>query len=153
MSPPGVPAPIVNADLTVGSLLARSHDRSMTLCDQMLGPVMDPDATFVERWSALRFVSEQLQERCDREQKLLDELRTLLPPEVQVRLERQGDEVVRLRQDVELLAAARGTGHNLANAMQSLIQALRIWYAEIEFSLGELHRSDISPRAAELLNH
>jgi hypothetical protein len=139
------------SEQTLGSFLAQSHDRSMAQCDRMLGPVMDPNATFVERWGALRFVSEQLQERCGLEQKLLGELQPLLPPHVWDQLQHQAGQVVRYREDVERLARGRCTARDLAQAAQELVQALRLWYAEIEFGLGDLRWRDLSRRASELL--
>jgi hypothetical protein len=123
----------------------------MAQCDRMLGPVMDPNATFVERWGALRFVSEQLQERCLLEQKLLGELQPLLPPQVWDQVQRQAGQVARYREDVERLARGRCTAHALAQAAQELVRALRLWYAEIEFGVQDLGRRDLTRRVWELL--
>src|SRR5687767_15055561 len=130
--------PQTKSEPTVGSFLARSHDRSMAQCDWMLGPVMDPDATFLPRWGALRFVTEQLQERCGQEEKLLDELEDRLSPGMRDRIRQQSEEVDRLRQAVERLARGRCTARDLAHAAQDLIQGLRLWFAEIELGLGDV---------------
>jgi hypothetical protein len=143
--------PQTNSEPTLGSFLALSHDRSMAQCDRMLGPVMDPNATFVERWGALRFVSEPLQERCQLEQKLLGELQPLLPPHVWGQLQRQAGQVVRYREDVERLARGRCTARDLAQAAQELVRALRLWYAEIEFDVEDIGRRDLTHRVWELL--
>jgi hypothetical protein len=113
---------------------------------------MDPEVTFVQRWGAVRFVSEQLQERCRQEAALLEELQDLLSRAELDRLRRQGGRIARLRQDVERLARGRCTGRDLAHAAQELIQALRLWYAEIEFSLRDTPVSSIGARASQILN-
>ena len=123
----------------------------MAQCDRMLGPVMDPNPSFVQRWSALRFVSEQVQERCRQEEKLLEELQTRLAPEMRARVRRQGEQVMQYRQNVERLARGRCTARDLAGAVQELIEALRLWYAEIEFGLGEVRLGDIGSRAHQIL--
>ena len=143
--------PETKSEPTVGSFLARFHDRSMAQCDCVLGPVMDPDATFLLRWGALRFVSEQLQERCRQEEKLVDELRARLSPGMRDRIRQLGEDVDRLRQAVERLARGRCTARELADAAQDLIQGLRLWFAEIEFGLGDVCLSEISPCANQIL--
>lgn len=153
MSPSALLAqPATAAEPTVASVLAPSHDRSMAQCDRMLGPVMDPWATFFQRWGALWFVSEQLQERYDLEQKLLDELLPVIAPAMRDRLRLQGEQVSQLRQDVQRLAAGRSTARDLARAVEELVQVLRLWYAEIEFGLGEVRRDDIGSRANQILD-
>jgi hypothetical protein len=124
----------------------------MAQCDQMLGPIMDSDATFFQRWGALRFVSEQLQERCRVEVRLLDELEARLAPEMRDRIRQQGAWIVQLRQDVERLAQGRCTARDLASAARELIQALRLWYAEIEYALGDIPLSQIGSRANQIVN-
>lgn len=139
------------ATQTVGSILAQSHDRSMARCDRMLGPITDPDATFFQRWGAVRFVSEQLQERYLLEQELLDLLRPVLAPELRGRLQLQADRVWRLRQDIERLGTGHHTARELAHATRELIEALRLWYAEMEFGLGDVELGDIGSRAERIL--
>lgn len=124
----------------------------MAQCDRMLGPVMDPDATFFERWGALRFVREPLQERLRTEQTLLDELNAVLSPAMHERILVQGERVRRLLNQVERLACGRCTARELAQATQELVQALRIWYAEIEFGVGNLRRGDLANETSRLLD-
>ena len=147
-----LPQPDTVVDPRLGSTLASSHDRWMAECDRALGPITEPDATWLQRWGAMRFVTEQLPERCRLEQELVSELEPFLQGSLNDRLQNQAKLVHQLRQEVERLAFDRCTARDLARRTLDLVQALRIWYAETEFAIGEVQPTQISVKASRILN-
>ena len=136
---------------TLARPLAAAHDRWMADCDVALGPVTDRDATFLQRWAAVRYVSETFVERFHLEQELLEELRPFILPEVRERLWMQVERLTRLQENLERLARQRGSAREISYCARELLEALRLWYAEIEFAVGELPQIEIGQRANRLL--
>jgi hypothetical protein len=132
-------------------VLAATHDRWMADADQALGPVMEPDASFFQRWTAVRYLWDEFAERLQLEQELLDELHPLIHPEAWERLSIQAHRVKRLRQDLALLADQSGTRREVALTAHALLDGLRLWYAEIEFTVGLIELIHLSPYATRLL--
>lgn len=132
-------------------ILAGTHDRWMAEADKVLGPVTERDATFFQRWAAIRYLSDTFPERFGMERELLEELHPFIVAEVRERLTLQVDRLIRLQQDLERLARQRGTAREVAHTARELLEALRLWYAEIEFAVGELREEDVGPGAARLL--
>lgn len=136
---------------TFDPILARTHDRWMSEADKIIGPVTDPDATFMQRWAAVRYVWDELPVRLQLEQELLDELHPFIPAEMRARLSMQLDRLHHLHQDFDGLAHRSSTARELARTARALLEALRLWYAEIEFAAGEIRRADVGYAAASLL--
>jgi hypothetical protein len=146
-----IPEPETSVEGTLDPILAATHDRWMAEADKALGPVMDSDATFSQRWVAARYLSEEFAERLQLEQQLIDELPPFLCPEAQERLSAQAARVRQLRQDLSGVVHRLGTVPEMIRVARALMDALRLWYAEIEFAIGRVHLADVSPTAARLL--
>jgi hypothetical protein len=136
---------------TLGTRFTTAHDTWMTDADNYLLPITNSEATFWERWGALRYVQEQLQRRFHLERKLLEELRAFLPAELRERLWMQADRLTRLLEEFERLGHQRESARELAHTTRQLIEALRLWYAEIEFAAGGIQRADLSREGVRLL--
>lgn len=136
---------------TLGRRLADAHDNWMADADHFLFPVADANATFWERWAAVRYVEDQLLDRFQLERRLLDELRPFLTPEIKERLGMQVDRLSRLLADFRRLGGERARARELAHTTRELVDALRLWYAEIEFGAGEIQGSDVSKDGMRLL--
>ena len=136
---------------TFDPILAGTHDRWMAEADKIIGPVTDPDATFMQRWAAVRYVWDELPVRLQLEQELLDELHPFISAEIRARLSMQLDRLHRLHREFDGLAHRSSTARELARTARALLEALRLWYAEIEFAAGEIRRADVGDAAASLL--
>jgi hypothetical protein len=123
----------------------------MTDTDRYLLPVTNSDATFWERWAAIRYVQEQLLARFHLERNLLEELRSFLTPEMKERLWMQADRLTRLLGEFDRLGRQRESARQLAHVARELIEALRLWYAEIEYAAGGVRRNDLSREGVQLL--
>lgn len=138
-------------DVALALPLATTHDRWMTDCDCALGPVTDPDATFLQRWAAIRYASDTFDERFRLERELIHQLRPFIVAELWERLLMQEDRLTRLHLDLERLARQRGAARELARTARDFVESLRLWYAEIEFAVGEVRQKDIGAEARRLL--
>ena len=157
MHAPTIPSPTValgsntRVTDTIGSRLTLAHDGWMADGDRFLSPITSADATFWERWAGVRYVKDQLLARFRLERDLLDELRPFLTAEIRERLQLQADRIARLLTGFERLAGQRETARELAHTTRELIEALRLWYAEIEFAAGGIRWSDVSGEGHRLL--
>jgi len=140
------------ADGTLADSLAPTHDRWMAECDEALGPVTDGDATYLQRWTAVAYVGDTFPRRFQLEQDLVEELHPFILPEVRQRLSMQVDRLTRLQEDLEHLVRQRDTARDVAHFARALEEALRLWYADIEFAVGHLKVEEIGPWAGELLD-
>jgi hypothetical protein len=138
-------------ELTLGPILASAHDLWMAEADIALGPVTDPLATFFQRWTAVRYLWDQFAARFSLEQELLKELHSFVMPGLRERLGMQENRLARLQHDLDRLAHQRGTAREVARKSRDLLEALRLWYAEIEFAAGEIRRNDLSREGLRLL--
>jgi hypothetical protein len=128
------------------------HDSWMADADQTLEPMMHRDATFWQRWAAVNFLREQFPERLDLERELLTELHAFLTPELNERLRMQIERLQHLHRDLEQLNQRRATAQETAVAVRELLEALRLWYAEIEFAASGVRREDLGSRARRQLD-
>ena len=136
---------------TLDSILSGIHDRWMAEADRIIGPVTERDATFMQRWAAVRYVWNELPARLQLEQELLKELHPFIPAEIWERLSMQLDRLHHLHRDLDGLAHRTGTARELARTARAMLEALRLWYAEIELALGEIERADMGYAATSVL--
>ena len=145
-----IPRPATR-DLLFRTLLP-IHDTWMADADQTLEPMTRRDATFWERWAAVNYLREQFPERLRVEQDLVTELHAFLTAEFNERLRLQVERLARLHQDVRQLSQRRVPAAEMAAAVSSLLEALRLWYAEVELAAGGIKRKDLGTRATRLLD-
>jgi len=127
------------------------HDSWMAEADQTLEPMMHRDATFWQRWAAVNFLREQFPERLALEAELLTELHAFLTAELNERLRMQIERLEHLHRELEL-NQRRATAREMAIAVRELLEALRLWYAEIEFAASVVRREDLGSRASRLFD-
>lgn len=137
---------------TLAPILARVHDRWMAEADVALDPITDPQATFFQRWTAVRYLWDQFAERFQLEQDLVEQLHPFIPAEIRARLTMQIDRVNRLQQEMDRLAHQRGVARELARTARALLEALRLWYAEIEFVAGDIRQEDTTAAVQRILD-
>ena len=145
------PRPTAKLLETLSPRFTLAHDNWMADGDRFLRPVADADATFRERWGAIRHVEDQLLKRFQVERLLLGELRAFLTPEMNERLWMQADRLTRLLGTFGRLGRQRESARELAHTTRELLEALRLWYAEIELAAGGIQASDLSREGIRLL--
>jgi hypothetical protein len=145
------PPPNARVTDTLGTRLTVAHDNWMADGDRFLLPITNADATFWERWAAVRYVDDQLLGRFHLERALLEELRAFLTPEIKERLWLQADRLSRQLGEFNRLGRQRESARELVHTTRDLLDALRLWYAEIEFAAGGIRSSDVSREGTQLL--
>jgi hypothetical protein len=143
--------PNTRAGETLGTKFTVAHDNSMADGDRFLLPVADADATFWERWAALRYVDDQLLHRFHLERALLQELHAFVTAEMNERLSMQADRLTRLLAEFTRLGRQRESARELARTTRDILAAFRLWYAEIELAAGQIRWTDISREGVRLL--
>ena len=99
----------------------------------------------------MRYVEDQLLKRFHVERILLEELRAFLTPEMNERLWMQADRLTRLLGTFGRLGRQRESARELAHTTRELLEALRLWFAEIELAAGGIQISDVSREGIRLL--
>ena len=146
------PRPNMQADDTIDARLIPAHDNWMADADRFLTPVIDTDATFWDRWAALRYVEEQLASRFESERALLQQLHAFLPAELRERLDMQAERLCRLIENFNRVGRQRESAREVAHTARELTEALRLWYAEIEYAVGGIHLTNVGRDEIRLLN-
>ena len=145
------PQPNPKVAATLGTRFTAVHDDWMADADHFVLPVANTDATFWERWAAVRFVEDQLMERFLVERALLEELRAFLTPELRERLWLQADRLNRLLEQFNRVGRERQSARELAHTTHELLDALRLWYAEIELAAGGIRWRDVPGEGLQLV--
>ena len=145
------PQPDIRVHDTIETRLTTFHDNWMSDAERFLHPVTDTDATFWNRWAAVRYVEEQLASRVNAEWALLQQLRAFLPAEIRERLGMQAERLSRLVEDFNRVGRQRESAREVAHTARELTEALRLWYAEIEFAVGGVRWADLSREGIRLL--
>ena len=136
---------------TLGTTFTVTHDHWMTDADRFLGPVTSADATFWQRWGAMRYLDEQLSVQFQLERGLLEQLRAFLPAEMRERLWMQADRLERLFDDLTRLGRQRESAREVAHTARLVLEALRLWYAEIELAAGGIQWTSVNQEGIRLL--
>jgi hypothetical protein len=140
-----------DTELMLESTLATAHDRWMAEVHQVLLPVARPDATFWERWDAIRFLAERFPDRLGLERALGTALRPWISSEDAARLECQGARLVELHRECNRLAQERGMARDLAKRTGELLEAVRLWCAEFELAARHITESDVDEEVMRIL--
>ena len=131
----------------VPSVIAQVHDVWMTDASQLLEPLMQSGSSFFDRWAAMNYLSDRLPERLTLEQALLRALERSLSLEVRNRVWNQSNRVTRLHAELHELGDQRAAAGDLARATQNFLDALRLWYAEIELATHSIRWQDMGTAA------
>jgi hypothetical protein len=126
--------------------LRSTHEAWLRDARRFLGPALDPLADFWTRWAAVRYLSDDFRAHYRMERALVDQLRLLLPKDTGVRLTAEGDQVWRLRLEIDRIGRRRGTALEFAAGAGALLERLGLWLSEIEGALDGLPSPDRAAR-------
>jgi hypothetical protein len=146
-----IPERSAEPELMLESPIAAAHDKWMAEVHQVLLPVTFPEATFWERWDAVRYLAERLPQRLQLELALSTELRPLLCPEDIERLQQQGERLIGLQRDCGRLGREPMMARQLAGRTKELLEAVRLWCAEFELAAGRIPESAADEGVMRLL--
>lgn len=141
----------VPGNKTVGPVLRDAHAIWIEETDSFLTPILSPEASFWERWTAVRYLADQFLEPYRREYDLIKELRPFLPAEQAESLLRRGQRIAQLQGKLDRIGRRRGTGRTSAVVARELLEAVRSWCADIETAAGEIERESLPEEAQRIL--
>ena len=138
---------------TLESLLSPIHDLWIEQIERLLAPAMAPRAEFWERWSVVRYLTDQFEGRFRLEYALADSLDGLLRPELVSRLESTRRALEFVRAQLVTVGRRRGTSGVTAGLAGKLLERAKLWCAQLEFATRDIRREELSPESGRLLEH
>jgi hypothetical protein len=142
---------VVGREETLLPLLRVAHGIWLREVDRFLLPVIMRDASFWERWTAVRYLADQFQGQYRRECALLEELRPFLGPEAAERLIHVGERIGQLQRELDRVGRRRGTAKTGAVLGRELLHLLRSWCGDIEQAAGQISRTWLAEESDRLV--
>lgn len=131
-------------DDVLAPVLQAAHETWIRKTNRFLLPVSRGEAPFWDRWTAVRYLSDQFMGQFRREQALLDTLRPFLHHDIAERLTRDGERILRLQGELDRVGRRRATAHTVSHVSGELLRLLPSWCADIEEAAGRIPR-DLLP--------
>jgi len=119
----------------------------MADASQLLEPLMQSDSSFFDRWAAMNYVSDRLPERLTLEHALLRTLECSLSLAVRNQVWNQANRVMRLHAEPLGLDDQRVAASDMARTTRVFLEALRLWYAEVEVVTHSVRWEDLGTSA------
>ena len=136
---------------SVTTTLSLVHDQWMERIARLLAPVTLPRATFWERWGAVRFLSDQFEDRFRLEAELVESLADLLPPSARARIVGARAALERTRDELMEAGRRRGTGAQVALLARRFLDHARRWCATLELATTGIVAEDLPGTSRDLL--
>lgn len=141
------------ADTTLDAVLSPLHDAWVEEVRRFLIPATTPTAPFWDRWSVVRYLNDQFQERFEWERALVMELRPFVPQHDMETLWAGAERVARLRLALDRVGRRRGTAGEFAVVTDEFLKALQLWCAEIELAARRIGRDALAEEGGRILAH
>jgi hypothetical protein len=140
-------------DETLSAMLSPAHDVWIEEARQFILPATVADASFWERWSAVRYLNDQFLDRFTAERMLLAELRPFVATRETEMFAAGGDRVAELRLALDRVGRRRGTAAEFARVALKLLEALELWCAGVELSTAHLQPDALPSEARRVLGY
>jgi len=134
------------------AVLSRIHERWVEDVRLILKPAMAPGAGFWDRWSTVRFLTDQFEDFYRLEATLLERLAARLPPSDLARLRQGLGEMERTRSALVGVGRRPDTGVEASRHATALLTLVRRWGAELEGAAHGLGQADLPPEGRDLLD-
>jgi hypothetical protein len=144
-------APTTRTATTVGDVLAIVHEAWMEQVAAVLAPALSEDADFWSRWSVVRFLNDQFNDRFRLECALLDVLGPLVPDGAARTLAVARAGLERTMEELGIVGRRRATGLLTARLARRFIDQLALWCVEVELATGPIETADLPPEPERLL--
>lgn len=138
---------------TVSARLSPVHDEWIEEARQFLLPATLADASFWDRWSAVRYLNDQYTERHRAESELVAELGPFVPARDHDMLIAGRERVAELRLALDRVGRRRVSASEFARAVSHFLRALEFWCAEIEAAVSRVEADALTPEAQRVLDH
>ena len=145
--------PVRNDTESLATALRPIHSRWVGQARRELEDALGPAADGWARWGAVRYLADGFKDRLDWERALVSELRPFLAPVAGERLISGGEQVGRLRLELDRVGRRRGTAAEFAASAGKLLEWLGLWCVEIELAASGIPRTEIPAEGALILAH
>jgi hypothetical protein len=137
--------------LTLASVLGPIHDYWISQTRRTVKPVLSRDASFWDRWTAVRYLDDQFDDHYRREVALVGSLVPLLPPAVAGRLTTLTETLDQSRTQLDRVGRRRGVARAVSVVAREFLDLFQLWCAEVEAAVGGLLRDNLPERSQQLL--
>lgn len=144
-------SPTIRTATTVGDVLAIVHEAWMEQVAAVLAPALSETADFWTRWSVVRFLNDQFNDRFRLECALLDALAPLVPDGAARTLAAARAGLERTMEELGIVGRRRATGLLTARLARRFIDQLALWCVEVELATGPIEAVDLPPGPERLL--
>lgn len=135
---------------TVGEVLAPLHERSLAALQTAMGPALIPTSTRWDRWTAVRYLRDELADRLAQERKLVRSIPGLGRAAV-LRLEAGFEVLERVIAEVNVAGRRRHTSGVVMVLLQDLLEHLADWYVAVEQATVDVPLVGLPPQAIRIL--
>ena len=142
----------MRTDETLSAVLSPTHEVWIEEARQLLVPAVARDATFWERWSAVRYLNDQFLERFNAERALVVELRPFVTAREMEMLVVGGERVAGLRLELDRVGRRGGTAAQFAPLIAEFLKALEPWWTEIELAAARVQPAALPSEARRYLS-
>jgi hypothetical protein len=136
--------------LTVGARLRALHVDWIRVTRRTLEPVLASQATFWDRWTAIRYLADPFDQHYCREVALIGSMLPLLPAATAARLTTLTEALESARSQLDLLGRRRGVARAASVVTREFLDLFQLWCAEVEEALDKV-RCDALPGRSERL--
>jgi hypothetical protein len=145
------PVYVGSVDETLDAVLAPAHEAWIEEARHLLAPASAPGAPEWERWPVARWLNDRFVRRFLAERALVNELRPHLTVREDEMIGIATDRVAQLRLVLDRLAWRGGGAAEFGALGQGLLQALEMWFADIELAARRIRCRYLSRQARRLL--
>lgn len=135
---------------TVGEVLAPLHERWLAALQAAVDPALAPASTRWDRWTAVRYLRDELAERLAQERKLVRSIPGLSRTVV-LRVEAGFEALERVIAEVNAAGRRRHTSGLVMVLLRNLLEHLADWYVAIEHAIADVPLVRLSPEGVRLL--
>jgi hypothetical protein len=135
----------------VGAVLRTVHDIWIHQIESYTSSAVAPEATFWNRWTAVRYLADEFQSQYQRERALLEELGPFLSSGAIQSLAEEADRILQLHRLVDSVGRRRGTAKTLSVFTRKLLDAVLRWCGDFELTTGEISRDSLGGQAQQVL--
>ena len=136
---------------TIKSVLAPIHGSWIRRTRRTLEPVLSRDASFWDRWTAVRYLDDPFDDHYHHEVALVGSLVPLLPPAVAGRLTTLTETLDESRAQLDRVGRRRGVARAVSVVAREFLDLFQLWCTEVEAAVGGLLRENLPERSQELL--
>ena len=137
--------------LTLASVLGPIHDDWISQTRRTVEPALSRDASFWDRWTAVRYLDDPFDDHYHHEVALVGSLVPLLPPAVAGRLTILTETLDQSRAQLDQVGRRRGVARAVAVVAREFLDLFQLWCAEVEAALGGLQQENLPERSQQLL--